>query len=70
MPATEVRKNSLPRIVFVIGYNINRELLVALSGICAWLHQSTNRPAVRGVTAGIALVTSVAALVVGVMLST
>jgi putative copper export protein len=45
-------------------------LLVALSGVCAWFHQSANRPAVRGITAGIALVTSVAALVVGVMLST
>ena len=32
MSATEVRKNSLSRIVFAIGYNINREFLVALSG--------------------------------------
>ena len=44
-------------------------LLVALSGGCAWLHQSTDQPAMRGITAGISALTAMAALVVGVMLS-
>ena len=44
-------------------------LLVAISGAGAWLHQSTTRVSVRGASAGVALLTSLAALAIGVMLS-
>jgi len=44
-------------------------LLVALSGASAWLHQSTDKTSVRGASAGVALLASLAALVMGVMLS-
>ena len=44
-------------------------LLVALSGACAWLHQSTDKASIRGASAGVALLASLAALVMGVMLS-
>ena len=42
-------------------------LLVAISGAGAWLHQSTTRVSVE--RAGVALLTSLAALAIGVMLS-
>ena len=44
-------------------------LLVAVSGATAWLHQSTDKASIRGVSAGVALLTSLAALVMGVMMS-
>ncbi len=44
-------------------------LLVAISGATAWLHQSTDKASIRGASAGVALLTSLAALVMGVMLS-
>ena len=44
-------------------------LLVALSGFGAWLHQSTDKASIRGASAGLALLTALAALVLGVALS-
>jgi len=44
-------------------------LLVAVSGATAWLHQSTDKASIRGASAGVAFLTSLAALVMGVMLS-
>ena len=44
-------------------------LVVAISGAGAWLHQSTDNAAIRGASAGLALLASIAALVMGVMLS-
>ena len=44
-------------------------LLVVISGASAWLHQSTDRASIRGPSAATALLASLAALVMGVMLS-
>jgi len=44
-------------------------LLVAVSGATAGLHQSTDKASIRGASAGVAFLTSLAALVMGVMLS-
>ena len=44
-------------------------LLVVLSGVGAYVHQSASKPAIRGASAGIGLLMSLAAVLLGVMLS-
>lgn len=54
------------------GYNIGfgvKILLVLVSGLAAALHQSTDKPAIRGMTGALGFVASVAALVMGVALA-
>ena len=44
-------------------------LLVLISGAAAFLHQRTNKPAMRGATGAIGFVTALAALVLGALMS-
>jgi putative copper export protein len=44
-------------------------LLVVIAGIGAWLHQVSSKPAIKGMSAGLALVASIVAALFGVMLS-
>ena len=54
-----------------VGYQITlavKLLLVAVSGVTAFLHGLVPNPVARGVTAGLALLAALAALVCGVLL--
>jgi putative copper export protein len=44
-------------------------MLVMLSGVAAWAHQTTKTPALRGMTAGLGLLFSLAAVLLGTMLA-
>jgi len=50
----------------VLGIKI---LLVVLTGLAAWLHQTTKRAAIRGASAGIGLLLSLVVVMLGVLLS-
>ena len=44
-------------------------LIVVIAGGLAWLHQNTSKASIRGASAGIGLICSIAAALMGVMLS-
>jgi putative copper export protein len=44
-------------------------LLVVVTGGAAWLHQTTDKPAMRGITGGLGFVAALVALVLGVLMA-
>ena len=54
------------------GYNVAfgiKMLLVVTTGLAAAMHQSTDKPSVRGITGGIGFIAAVLAFAVGIMMA-